>query len=280
MSCPIQGDQIFKATDNHINILEYQKLCNEFNVSPFEDIRFKGGDDGGLGTMYNYRSNLEYRAECEENYNPNRFQFVDNSRGQIVKINCIKQDAAIDGWTQFIPETSSKFTRAGVVRLNDSIRNYVHCVLGSQAQTRSSILTSLETQKYFVNLLEENIKSEFFIPESTAEYQDANTKTYSKIDYVVAIGLYMIPSDLVLKSVPLAGYNNNIVIASNNMKIGHNEMINTESVTLSEPILTRAVDPPTSLLLHPSVQCISVSVLVLWFWLYFTYVRPNKLKRS
>jgi len=55
----------------------------------------------------------------------------------------------------------------------------------------------------------------------------------------------MIPSDLVLKSVPLAGYNNNIVIASNMMKIGHNVMLNTESVTLSEPILTRAVDPPT-----------------------------------
>jgi len=100
-----------------------------------------------------YRRNVGYRAEREENYNPNRFQFVDNSRGQIVKIDYIKQDAALDGWTQFIPETSSEFTRAGIVRLDDSVRNYVHCVLGSQAQTRSSILTSLETQKYFVNLL-------------------------------------------------------------------------------------------------------------------------------
>jgi len=119
----------------------------------------------------------------------------------------------------------------------------VHCVLGSQAQTRSSILTSLETQNYFVNLLEENIKSQFSIPESIAKYQDAITKTYSKIDYVVAIRLYMIPSELVLKSVPLAGYNNNIVIASNNMKIGHNEMLNTESIVLHEPIQTTV--PPS-----------------------------------
>jgi len=55
MSCPIPGDQIFNATDSPINFLEYQKLCNEFNVSPSEDNRFKGGDNGDLGIMYNYR---------------------------------------------------------------------------------------------------------------------------------------------------------------------------------------------------------------------------------
>ena len=141
-------------------------------------------------------------------------------------------------------------------------------MLGSQAQTRSSILTSLETQQYFVNLLEENIKSEFSIPESITKYQDAITKTYSKIDYVVAKGLYMIPSDLVLKSVPLVGYNNNIVIASNNMKVGHNEMLNTESVTLSEPILTQStVDPltrpTTSTAVSPVYLSVGISLVLL-----------------
>jgi len=176
-----------------------------------------------LGTMYNYASNLSYvpLPKAIQNYNSNEFQFINQTSGSAIKIDHIKQDTTIDGWTQFIPETSSQFTRAGVVRLDDSIRNYVHCVLGSQVRTRLSILTSLETQQYFVHLLEENIKSEFSIPESIAKYQDAITKTYSKIDYVVAVGVYMIPSYLVLKSVPLAGYNNNIVIASSNMKIGH-----------------------------------------------------------
>jgi hypothetical protein len=36
----------------------------------------------------------------------------------------------------------------------------------------------------------------------------------------------MIPSDLVLKVGVLVGYNNNIVIASDSMKIGQNEHIN------------------------------------------------------
>jgi len=143
-------------------------------------------------------------------------------------------------------------------------------VLGSQAQTRSSILTSLETQKYSVNLFEENIKSDFSKPESIAKYQDAITETYSKIDYVVAVGLYMIPLDLVLKSVPLAGYNNNIVIASNSMKIGHHEMLNTESIVLHEPIQT-TVPPSESIDRHyeasvavsPMYLSIGISLMVL-----------------
>ena len=226
MSCPIPGDQIFNATDNHINLLKYQKLCNEFNVSSSTDFRFKGGDNGGLGTMYNYVSGLGYQALCKEwqHYNPDRFQFIDQSKEDILKIDYIKQDAAIEDWKQFILEKSEGFTRAGAVRLDDSIRNYVHCLLGAQAQTRSNILTSLETQQYFVELLESNIKSMFSIPESIAKYQDAITQTNSRIDYVIAFGLYMIPSDLVLKVGTLVGYNNNIVIATAQMKIGQNEV--------------------------------------------------------
>ena len=50
LSCPIPGDPIFNATDNDINMLNFQKLCNDFNVQ-FSDFRFKGGENGGLGTM-------------------------------------------------------------------------------------------------------------------------------------------------------------------------------------------------------------------------------------
>ena len=53
LSCPIPGDSIFNTTDNRIDMLKYQKLCNEFGVKTNTDFRFKGGDSGGLGTMYN-----------------------------------------------------------------------------------------------------------------------------------------------------------------------------------------------------------------------------------
>jgi hypothetical protein len=94
-------------------------------------------------------------------------------------------------------------------------------------------LKSLETQQYFVDLREQNIKSMFSIPESIAKYQEAITKTNSRIDYATAVGLYMIPSDLVLKADTLIGYNNSIVIATADMKIGQNDDLNTDSFALS-----------------------------------------------
>lgn len=268
MSCPIPGDQIFDTTDNHINLLKYQKLCNEFNV-PSTDFRFKAGDNGGLGTMYNYWTYSGYHALRETQYDPNRYQFINQSADGVIKIDYVAQDAAGDGWKQFIPEKSEGFTRAGAVRIDDSIRNYVHCVLGSQAQTRSNILRSLETQQYFVDLLEENIKSMFSIPESIAKYQDAITKTNSRVDYAVAIGLYMMPSDLGLKVGTLIGYNNNVVIATADMKIGQNEQVNKIQVPGLQLKVQDRVDEITeassknSSIISPVYLSVGISLLVL-----------------
>jgi len=215
MSCPIPGDTLFKPTENNINVIKYQKLCNEFVVGPNADFRFKGGDNGGLGTMYNYWSKLGYHALKGSLYNPNKFQFLDNSTNEAEKIDYIKQDTAIDGWQQFIPEKSEGFTKAGVVRLDDSIRAYVYCVLGSQAQTRSNILTSPETQQNFVDLLEQSIQSLFSIPESIEKYQNAVSSTNSTVNYTIETGLYMIPADMSLKTISIQKYNNAIVFAEN-----------------------------------------------------------------
>jgi len=60
---------------------------------------------------------------------------------------------------QFLLDKSQGFTRAGAVRIDDSIRAYIYCILGSQAQTRSNIMKSLECQQNFVDLLESHINS-------------------------------------------------------------------------------------------------------------------------
>ena len=225
MACPLPGEQVFDATNNHINLVKFQKLCNEFQVQS-TDFRFKGGDNDGLGTMFNYWTNLGYRPLKGARYDPRRYKFTEQSGDGFFKIDYVYQEAATEGWKQFIPTKSEGFTVPGIVRLDDSIRNYVHCILGAQAQTRSSILKSYETQQFFVDLLEQNIKSMFSIPESIAKYQEAITKTNVKIDYVIAVGLYMIPSNLVLKIGQLEGYNNSILIATSEMKIGQNEQVN------------------------------------------------------
>ena len=236
MSCPIPGDNIFNAMDNRIDKIKYQKLCNEFGLSGDEDFRFKGGDNNGLGTMYGYVGlpNMAYRAYKDvglPTYDPNKFQFgqtYTSTQGHL-KIDYIKQDAAFEGWKQFLLRMSDSFTRAGIVRLDDSIREYVYCILGSQAQTRSNILTSPETQQTFVDLLEQNIKSMFSIPESIARYQTSIANANVRINYVIGIGLYMIPSNLVLKVGSVQKYNNNILVAEKSLKIGYNEALNRDA---------------------------------------------------
>jgi len=73
MSCPLLGEFLFNATDNHVNMMAYKKLCNKFNVNVNSDFRFKGGDNGGLGTMYNCVTRTGYRFLTGKNYNPSRF---------------------------------------------------------------------------------------------------------------------------------------------------------------------------------------------------------------
>jgi len=140
---------------------------------------------------------------------------------------------------QFLLDKSQTFTRAGAVRIDDSIRAYVYCILGSQAQTRSNIMKSLECQQNFVDLLESHINSLFSIPESIQKYQDAISNTGVRINYAVGIGLYMIPSDLVLKVGVTQKYNNNLVIANDDAEIGINEDINLIAAQ-------RALDLPTT----------------------------------
>jgi len=90
-------------------------------------------------------------------------------------------------------------------------------------------MKSLECQQNFVALLESNVKSLFSIPESIQKYQDAISNTNVRINYVVGIGfigLYMIPSNLVLQVGVIQKYNNNIVIADDSRETGENEDIN------------------------------------------------------
>ena len=273
MSCTIPGESIFNATDNRINMLKFQKICNEFNIGSNKDFRNKMGDNGGLGTMFDYVTNIGYEALKGVVYNPNEFGFIENSTNEMHKIDYVWQKDAIDAWKHFLLEKSDKFTRAGFIRVDDSIRTYVYCILGAQAQTRSSILTSPESQQTFVDILEKNINSMFSIPESINQYQNSITNTHAKIDYVIGIGLYMIPSNLVLKTGSVERYNNNIVIAGQNMKLGYNENINKESLTV-KPILEKHMSKPPiyeEMKVKPNSIYLyaGVSVLVFGFCLYF-----------
>ena len=72
-------------------------------------------------------------------------------------------------WTTFDRDKSDGFTQASVTRLNDSIRTYVRAILGSQAQTRTNILSAgpgFDAKKQFLANVEDSISSPADIPNS------------------------------------------------------------------------------------------------------------------
>ena len=102
-------------------------------------------------------------------------------------------------------------------RLNDSIRTYVYCVLGAQSQTKTDILgssTSFDVQKQLLAILEDIVHSPVDLPSSVQRYQEVLKYARSKLDFVVGIGMYMIPSDLRLQTGIVVDYNNKILIAT------------------------------------------------------------------
>ena len=107
--------------DNIINMIKYKKLCNEFGIRNNTDFRFKGGDNSGLGTMYNYVSNIGYWPLRGVVYISSKFQFIKQTTSEVIKIDYVKQDLALEGWKQFMIEESQGFTRAGIIRQDDSI---------------------------------------------------------------------------------------------------------------------------------------------------------------
>ena len=120
------------------------------------------------------------------------------------------------------------------------------------------------------------MKSMFPIPESIDKYQDAITKTNSRIHYVVAVGLYMILSDLVLKVGKLVSYKNNIVVATSEMEKEKNEQVNTIQVLDIVKKLPENVQvepsPPQSVEVSPVHVSLDISVLISFVY----YVTTSK----
>jgi hypothetical protein len=169
-----------------------------------------------------------------------------------------KLEQADHGWMVFMLQEGKGFTRAGIARLNDSIRMYVWCILDLQAETRSPIVgsggTSLNAQQQFLVILEDGISQSqsLSIPRMIKRFEKAIARTRSRLNYAIAPDLYMIPADMVLKVGIVQGYNNNITVATREMVFGINDEVNSMRqqpkmvpvLVGKPPTIKRAVDSP------------------------------------
>ena len=263
MECPLPSDQSFNEMNNIFNKGAFKRICAEFNIpsdsgvqADFQaDFRQKLDPSNGMGAIRYYTVHTTYShhhmrmkkekvLETGGDYDPSRGDFTveipssgkfGSGPSHVYKIEDIEQNFKnndpMTSVGSFVLDKSNGFTQAGVARINDSIRTYVWSIVGAQSQARSSILgtgKAFDAQKQFLANVEDVINSEVDLPGSIERYQLVLQYARSKVDFVVGLGLYMIPSDMDLYIGTINGYNNLITIATDDLQLGHNDTINEE----------------------------------------------------
>ena len=129
-------------------------------------------------------------------------------------------------WSKWIRPDSHGFTKAGLEKISESIRAYTYLVLTSQAGARHGILgndaEALVAQRLFHDNLEDVINKAVSLQDDVLRYQNTLKYARSSLDYSVGKGLYMLPSDMLLKPLNqvIDGYNDKIVINMSGFNLG------------------------------------------------------------
>ncbi|MES9881390.1 MAG: hypothetical protein ABW185_10970 [Sedimenticola sp.] len=90
--------------------------------------------------------------------------------------------------------------------------------------------TAFDTQKQFLANVPDAISSPVDLPSAIKRYQDVLQYAGTQVHYVFCHGLYMMPSDMLLRVGQIAGYNNEIVIAPEMMALGRNAHVNAANI--------------------------------------------------
>lgn len=237
------GDQDFDPHNNPYNKTEYQKILNEFGAKmddipqidqPAKGLGFIRLSYGPSAKLWSLQKQLEYYGGTHHAYPKfsstgqdnvymnvqkkgvahfgSDYQFPPWNSSVGTKMDSVTQDHF--DYNRVVPDHSSAFTNPGIVRLNDSIRAYVYCLLGAQVQARQAG-SSLESQKQFLTLVNDLIVKKQSLEESIKNFEDALSKTRGVIDYVIAKRLYMLPSDMNLNELgqSVAGFNDELKVA-------------------------------------------------------------------
>ena len=163
-----------------------------------------------------------------------------------------------NSWSRWIIEKSDGLTTLGLQKISETVRDYAYLILTSQTSTRGQIIgheaRNLDAQRVFLNTFEDVVARRVSIPEDIQRFQKTLQYARSKVDYVVAEYVYMLPSDMNLKiGGNIRGYNNKILVSSPSFNIGTNLKVNLDDddtkVAKTEPavkpkVITKPVIKP------------------------------------
>ena len=168
----------------------------------------------------------------------------------------IRNDQGADKQLEhFVPNRASGLTLNGLGRINRSIEAFGYCILGAQANTRSSILGSLgiarNTQTDFLVLFEDALRT-LTVSNGPTKYQEAIENTKVRLHFAIARGVLLMPSRMIINTESVVGYNNNLRRATDDMKLGVNNQVNLGTKKASLKLMAGGpskVNPPNS---HPA----------------------------
>ena len=155
----------------------------------------------------------------------------------------------------FAPNKANGLTKAGLSRINQSIKAFVYCILGAQVNVRSSILgeggRAKEAQSEFLVLIEDSIRQPD-LAKSVQRYQLAVDEAKVRLNLAVAPNSWLMPARMIINTQSTVGYNNKLKQAVPGMKLGVNNAVNLDTkkaaLKLMEGGLSK-INPPNS---HPS----------------------------
>ena len=247
LGAPLPNDEIWSLTGNRWGKDSWEKLRNEFRLSDpdfrvHETISFYD-----LEKISIHQTGYGIWQKENSGYLKTPFKFVNGFKESLVA--WVDRDIKYP-FNYFITREGKGLTMAGLSRLNRSIEAYVYCILGSQVNTRSSIIgnsgSSEETHQEFLVLFESSI-IENDITKSIQRYQLSIQEAKVKLDLAISPECWLLPSNMVLNRESVTGYNNKLQKASKDMRFGVND-INNETKNVG--VITMEGHKPKTVLPH------------------------------
>ena len=232
LGVPLPDESAFSQMNNVYNKSAFSALCNEFGVVNV-DFRFKKGRNHGMGDVFVDGDNMDIYNSTS--YWPRRVYLFSDEGATPRKGNKITDIHNLDGKKQyswFVPSSGIGLTRRGMGRLNRSLEAFVYCVLGAQVNIRSGIIGNsggaVEAQQEMMKLFESAVIEEN-LATSVQRYQLAVQEAKLRLDLAIARGIWLMPSNLVINTESIVGYNNELQKASDSMQFGVNVGVNEKS---------------------------------------------------
>ena len=241
LGVPLPDEIAFKQVDNTYTKSAFEALCNEFGVVN-ADFRWTRGRNHGLGDVFEYYSGEGYRNvhvdrgyDVEANTWPSKRHLFSDQGGESGKgnlISLIRNDDAVAQYSWLVPTKGIGLTRRGMGRINRSLEAFVYCVLGAQVNIRSGIVGNsggaVEAQQEMLKLFESAVIEED-LATSVQRYQLAVQEAKLRLDLAIAPGIWLMPSNLVINTESIVGYNNELQKADENMQFGVSVGVNEKS---------------------------------------------------